>query len=273
MYPILFKIGNFPIHSWGVLLMLGFVLAVYRAVRNGWRYHLPAEAIWDIALISLIGGVVGGRLVYVALNWVPHYDSLGHYVSEGYRSHPAEIFAVWAGGMTSFGGFAGGILAGVIACRLRKIDVGDMADLFAVSFPIGYGIGRIGCFLNGCCYGGQCDLPWAVKFRWDDGIVRASHPTQLYSVIASVIMFALLLPLERHRKFRGQLMLAFLFLYGIYRFITEFFREGATASVTDVAHLTQAQIACLLLSFLTLGFYIVLQSRPQPDAARTAPVA
>lgn len=267
MYPILFHVGSYPIHSWGVLLMLGFLLALWRAVQNRARYSLPREAIWDVALFALVGGVIGARLTYVALNWAPHYDT-GRYIAEGFRSNPAQIFAVWTGGMTSFGGFAGGIVAGALACRARGVNVGDMADLFAVSFPIGYGIGRIGCFMNGCCYGGECDLPWAVKFRWDDGIVRTSHPTQLYSVIAAIIIYALLLPLEKNRKFRGQLMLAFLFLYGIYRFVVEFFREGATASRTDLAHLTQAQVACLVLSFASLLYYIALSKR---QAGRPVP--
>ena len=270
MLPVLFHVGRFPVHSWGVLLMIGFLFALYRCKINGYRYGLSWEAILDVAVFGLIGGVIGGRLVYVALNWSPHLDSLGNPVTFAYRDHLAAIPAVWTGGMTSFGGFGGGILAGVLACRARGINVGDMADLMAVSFPIGYGIGRIGCFLNGCCYGDQCDYPWAVKFQWDDGVVRASHPAQLYSVFAAVVMYLLLLPLERGRKFRGQIMFAFLTLYGIYRFLVEFVRVGATGSKTAFAGLTQAQIASLLISAVCAGIYLTFAARRKRQKSGTS---
>ena len=271
MYPVLFHVGNFPVHSWGVLLMIGFLLALWRCQKNGYRYNLSFESILDVAVFALIGGVIGGRLVYVALNWVPHMDT-GHWNSYGFRDHLSAIPAVWAGGMTSFGGFGGGLLAGVLACRARRVNVGDMADLMAVAFPIGYGIGRIGCFLNGCCYGGVCDLPWAMRFREGDTLTPPSHPAQLYSVIASIIIFVLLLPLERHRKFRGQIMLAFLTLYGVYRFIVEFFRVGATGSKTGWGGLSQAQVASLILSVVCLAIYAYLAAR-QRRVGPVAPVA
>jgi len=271
MYPVLFTIGRFPVHSWGVMLMLGFALALWRCVRNRDRYGLSYEAILDVAVFGLIGGVIGGRLVYVALNWGPHLDSLGQPVNYWFSNHLADIPAVWNGGMTSFGGFGGGLIAGILACRARKVNVGDMCDLMAVSFPIGYGIGRIGCFLNGCCYGDECTLPWAVKFKWDDQVYRWSHPAQLYSVAAAIVMYLLLLPLERGRKFRGQLMLAFLAMYGIYRFLIEFVREGATGSKTAILGMTQAQIASLIISVVCLAFYAYLASRSRVEPRAVPP--
>ena len=261
MYPILFHVGSFPVHSWGILLMLGFLFATWRALANAPRYKLKAEDVWDVALVGLLGGVIGARLVFVALNWNPHIESMGQMVP-GYRDNPGQILAVWAGGMTSFGGFGGGLLAGILLCRAKKINVGDMCDLIAMSFPIGYGLGRIGCFLNGCCYGGACTLPWAVRFHEPDGsLTPPSHPAQLYSALVAVAMYFLLLPLEKGRRFRGQIMLAFLFLYGIYRFFIEFFREGVTGTVTGFEHLTQAQIASLILALAAAVIYVMLRIR------------
>lgn len=266
MLPVLFKVGNFPVHAWGLLLMIGFLLATWRAAQNGKRYNISPENVWDIALIGLFGGIVGARLLYVLLTW------------NDYATNPLNIFALWNGGMTSFGGFVGGIIAGIIACRIKKVDAWNMADLAAVSFPIGYFFGRIGCFLNGCCYGGVCELPWAVQFHIKDAtgndiLTPPSHPAQLYSAIAAAIMFAILLPLERKRAFRGQVILAFLILYSIYRFLVEFVREGATAESSGILNLTQAQIACIVIAVISGIVYTALVRKPlvaEPSASSEA---
>lgn len=255
MLPVLFHIGPFPVHSWGVLLMLGFLLAAGRAAANAKRYNLTSETVWDISLIGLFGGILGGRVVFVLLNLFPHNGQPGYFYT-----HPGEIAAIWTGGMTSFGGFAGGILAGALAARARKVSVADMADLAAMSFPIGYLLGRVGCFLNGCCYGGETNLPWATRFHihgpnGTDLLTPPSHPAQLYSALIALGMYFALLPIERGRKFRGQVMLAFLFLYGIYRFFIEFVREGVTAEQSGFAHLTQGQVASLVLALFAAVYY------------------
>jgi phosphatidylglycerol:prolipoprotein diacylglycerol transferase len=257
MLPTLFKIGPFPVHSWGVLLMLGFLWAAWRAATNAHRYKIAPEDVWDVSLFGLFGGVLGGRLVFVLLNLFPHNGQPGYFMQ-----NPGEILAIWTGGMTSFGGFAGGILAGVIACKWRKVPVWDMADLAAVSFPIGYLLGRVGCFLNGCCYGGPTSLPWATRFHvhganGQDILTVPSHPAQLYSALIALGMYLALLPLEKGRKFRGQVMLAFLFLYSIYRFLIEFVREGATADQSGLANMTQGQIASLVLAVAVAVVYAI----------------
>lgn len=250
MLPVLFKIGPFPIHSWGVLLMLGFLLASWRASKVAPRYGLTAEDAWDVALWGLLGGVIGARLAYVGLN------------TAYFLAHPGEIAALWTGGMTFYGGLGGGILAGVIVCRLKKINVADMADIAAVSFPIGYALGRIGCFLNGCCYGSVCAPPLGMRFHLQDGTTTDySHPAQLYGAAAGVLLYLLLLPLERRRAFRGQVMLAFLFGYSVYRFLIEFVRAGATADFTTIARLTQGQIASLLLALAAATLFVIASRR------------
>lgn len=250
MMPVLFKIGSFPVHTWGLLLMAGFVLAAWRVAKHAPRYGFTREDAYDVSLWGLLGGIVGARLAFTLLNW------------SYYAAHPLQVLAVWDGGMTFYGGMAGGIGAGVLVCRAKRISVADMADLAAVSFPLGYALGRVGCFLNGCCYGGACELPWAVQFRPEHGPVTVpSHPAQLYSALAAVLIYLLLLPLERRRRFRGQVMLAFLQLYGVYRFFVEFVREGVTADVTSIAHLTQGQIASLVLSLVAAVLYVWADQR------------
>jgi phosphatidylglycerol---prolipoprotein diacylglyceryl transferase len=285
MLPELFRIGNFPVHSWGLLLMIGFLLAAWRAAKHAPRYNLRPEDVWDASLIGLFGGVVGARLAFVLLNL------------KYFSAHPTEVFAIWTGGMTFYGGLVGGLGAGLLAAKYlpaarqraeaqqwaerakaeeegkpipdapAHFNLWDFADLAAVSFPIGYGIGRVGCFLNGCCYGAVCDLPWAVRFHLHDGTTTPpSHPAQLYSAVAALVMYVILLAVEKRRQFRGQLILAFGILYGVYRFLIEFVREGATADPSGIASLTQGQVASLVLSLLAgIAYYLLV--RRQPKAA------
>ena len=262
MYPVLFHVGSRPIYAWGLLLMVGFLLAAWRGARVARRYGLAPEDVWDASLVGLLGGIIGGRLVYVALEW------------KHFAANPVEIFQIWTGGMTSFGGLIGGVLAGLAVARLRKMNVADSADLAAVSLPIGYGIGRIGCLLNGCCYGGQCDLPWAVNFRHADGTMTGpSHPAQLYSAAAALVMYLVLAWVERRRRFRGQQILLFCVMYGVYRFLIEFVREGATASLSGIAHLTQAQVACVFIVAGASALYAMLARRAAASASAGASVA
>jgi len=236
MLPVLFKIGPFTLHSWGLMLFLAFAAAVLRGMRRANRYGIRVEAFQDAALIGLIGGIVGGRVGFVVQN-------LGHYLKA-----PAEIPAIWTGGMTSFGGLIGGVGAGLLAARRKGLDLRDTADLSAVSIAIGYTIGRIGCFLNGCCHGSRCSLPWAVDFHPDGGPATGPvHPAQLYSAAAGLAIYFVLLRVEKHRRFPGQVILTFAILYGIYRFLVEFVREGATAEVL-AAGLTTGQIASIAVS-------------------------
>ena len=258
MLPVLFHVGNFnfgplhvgdfPVHSWGLLLMAGFLLAVWRTANNGWRYNISRDDIWEISILGLLGGVIGGRLAFVGLN-------------AGYFwAHPAQILALWEGGMTFYGGMGGGLLAGVLACRAKKVVVGNMGDLAALAFPIGYALGRVGCLLNGCCYGGACDLPWAVRYHEPNGTLSIpSHPVPIYSAIISVGIYCLLLPIEKNRTFKGQVLWAYITMYAVYRFFIEFFREGVTADVTSILHLTQGQIASVLLALFSAAIYLTLQ--------------
>lgn len=259
MLPVLFHVGNFPVHSWGLLLMAGFLLAVWRTAKNGYRYNISRDDIWEISIWGLLGGVIGGRLAFVGLNTLYFW------------SHPAQIFALWEGGMTFYGGMGGGILAGVLACRSKNVNIGDMGDLAALAFPIGYALGRVGCFLNGCCYGGACELPWAVRYHEPNGTLSIpSHPVPLYSAFISVGIYFLLLRVEKNRQWKSQVLWAYITLYAVYRFFIEFFREGVTAQVTNVAHLTQGQIASLLLALFAAAFYLTLQQKNTRQ--RNAPV-
>ena len=156
MFPELDHIGTmplpFPIHMFGLMVVLGFGAGMMLASRVARERGLPGEARLDAAVAILFASVAGARLLVVRLN-------LHHYLQ-----HPASTFYLWEGGMSFHGGLAGGLLAGVIYMRKHRLPVLAIADAAAPGLALGYAIGRVGCLLNGCCYGGPTTLPWGLHF-------------------------------------------------------------------------------------------------------------
>lgn len=252
MHSVLFKIGPITIFSYGFMLMVAFVVATAVAIQEARRQKLEAEAILDLAPWILVASIVGARLAFVIQN-------LGEF-----SAHPLEIFQVWTGGLTFYGGLAGGLLAGVGYAWRRRLAFWRYADVIAPSLALGYAIGRIGCFLNGCCYGSPTDLPWACRFHdstLPGGITPPSHPTQLYSAAISIGIFFILRTVARRATVPGQVLLTYGILYALYRFGIEFLRRGATASVF-AAGITTGQWVSLLVFLLGLGGWVLLARRP-----------
>lgn len=252
MLPVLFKVGTFPIHTWGILLMVGFLCATARGARSARRYGATPEAVWDCALGGLFAGVVGGRIGFVLQN--PKYFS----------AHPGEIVALWDGGMTSFGGLIGGVAMGVYLARKRGMTPADAADIAAIGLPIGMFFGRIGCLLNGCCYGHACALPWAMRFfpegHGDTGLV---HPTQIYEALGVALIYGVLTLMERRRAFPGQLLIAFAGLYGAVRFVVEIWREQ-DGPQSIVGGLSTGQWFSLAVVVLAAALYAFRARRAAP---------
>lgn len=219
------------------MVMLGFIAAAWWATKSGKRRGIDSDTVLDAAVYIFIPAMILARLMFVALNY-RDYHSI------------AEWGMTWRGGMSFHGGLLGGVLGGIFFCRRRKVAAWDMADVVAPGIALGYAIGRIGCLLNGCCYGRQCSLPWAMSFpdlNFPGMMTLPSHPTQVYSSLAGFIMFGLLALLDKHRRYSGQTFLSFLVLYCVYRFIIEYFRAGVTATVAFQG-LTQAQIASIVIA-------------------------
>ncbi|OYT73769.1 MAG: prolipoprotein diacylglyceryl transferase [Armatimonadetes bacterium CP1_7O] len=255
MRPELIKIGPFTLYTYGLMWMVGIWLAVWRALRHAPRYGIRQDDVLDIAFWSVALGIVGGRLAFVLTNW------------SQYASDPLSVFRVWEGGMSYFGGFGLAIAVAIYLIRKRRIPIWQLGDLAAPSLALGYGIARIGCFAAGCCYGAPTDLPWGVVFPGHD---HAVHPTQLYATAMNLLIFAVLIAWAQRRQFEGQLFAGFLILHGLYRFLNEFFRAGATSQpmfgVFTYGHLVAAVV---VLSGVVL--YVVLARRASaPRAAGAA---
>lgn len=229
MRSTLFTVFGLQIRSYGLMMAVGFALGIWRAVRvSRKRYGIEPERVYDLALVLLISGVVGARAVYIFLNRA----------SESWRDFPA----VWQGGLSFHGGLALAMIAGYVYTIIARLSYWKCADLVAPSAALGYALTRIGCFLNGCCYGQPTDLAWGVKFvDANTGLSTApSHPTQLYASLANLLIFLLLTKLERLNRKRGFVFVSYLGLYSIYRFLIEFLRKGVSAEPWALG-LTQAQ--------------------------------
>ncbi|MGC8778539.1 MAG: prolipoprotein diacylglyceryl transferase [Candidatus Caldatribacteriaceae bacterium] len=246
MRPILFYLGHFPIYSYGLMLGLAFLTGVFWALYHSSRYGVSKEAVMEVASLCVIGAVVGSRLAYVLLNW------------DYYRENLWKILAVREGGLTFYGGIAGALLLAVPYILRRKYRLAAFFDLFSPPLALGYAIARVGCFLNGCCYGRVSTysfFPLGVKFPHLSGF---RYPTQIYSLVYSLVIFFILLRLSQRSHFPGELFLDYLWLYGLARFFMEYWREEP---FTVGGFLTVGQLACVLIIALALFLKGILRER------------
>ena len=211
MRPILFSFGPMHLYSYGLSIALGVLLALFlmkqRALKTG--FPKPDE-VFDMAFTVLVWGFIGARLFYVIQNF------------SYYAGEPLKIFAVWEGGLIFYGGAIAAFFGVLRMSRKRQWPFWKILD-----FVIPYGVmthafGRIGCFLNGCCFGKACDLPWAVRFP---ELPYPVHPTQLYEAAYDLALFAFLLARRKKARFEGEIALLYFLLYGLGRYLIEFLRE------------------------------------------------
>ena len=225
MHPVLVKIGWFSIYSFGFMLALSFLAGIYLSSVRAKRLGVDPQIVLDLSVYVIISGVVGSRLLYVAF----HIDE--------YRN-PIDVFALWQGGATLYGGLALALIVGYAFCKKRDTGFLLMGDIMSPALALGIGLTRIGCFLSGCCYGRETALPWGASFPPDspagafareiaarEGVAAIRlHPSQLYDSILALSTFALILLLGRRLKKRGAAFGLLLLAYGASRFIVDFFR-------------------------------------------------
>lgn len=218
---ILLDLGFVKLYWWGFFVALAFLIALFLIAREFKKNNINVKHAYVIGLLSLISIIVGSRLLYVLYN-------LSYFVS-----NPLEIFLIAQGGMISYGGIALTLILLFIYFKKNKLSFGKILNLMAPYVVLGFAIGRIGCFLNGCCYGYPTNLPWAMTFPMSgDGLFR--HPTQLYLLLSNLVIFGVLMYVKKLRTKRklkgktllksGSLFLLFLVLYSIMRFGMDFLK-------------------------------------------------
>ncbi len=267
MYPELFRIGNFPVNTYGLLLAIGLVLALVVAARLGSKDGLPKERIYDLGLWTIIGGLLGSKILMYLTE-----DNVNIFSLDFLRS-----------GGVYYGGFLGGFFTLVFLVRYYKLNFWKAADAFAPGVALGQFFGRQGCFSAGCCWGKPTDLFWGVHFTeqaheftgvpiyTENGLPLDLHPTQLYESFAMLAVFGVLYYLHRHKRFDGQVLIAYGILYGIIRFTIEFFRDdprGNLFGLTDLTGLSTSQLISLLVALAAVCFMIYRLKTAKPAINR-----
>jgi phosphatidylglycerol:prolipoprotein diacylglycerol transferase len=257
MHPIFFRLGPLTIRWYGVLVAAGFLVGIWTAARRAKRAGLKSEVIVDLGFIAMVAGIVGARLFYVVAHW------------EQFATNLVEIVRIDHGGLVFYGGFIAAAVAMVGYGLAKKLPVGAYADVLAPSLPLGHAFGRIGCFLNGCCFGDVCNWPWAVTFpkysepfRFSDAFshqlqhnqitVDAAtalpvHPTQLYEAAGLFALAALLAWWVRRKTFERRLMWVYFGLYGVLRFVVEIFRADEPHEIAGLFSVAQILSAGMIL--------------------------
>lgn len=218
MDSVAFEIFGFQVYWYGILAAAAFVLGFSTASRRAPRAGIKGDEVYNLAPWIIVGAVLGARLLYVISYW-----------DKEFAGRPITNIFNMRSGLVYYGGLIGASLATIIFCRRRKIALWRMSDVMAPSIALGHSLGRLGCFMTGCCYGKPTDLPWAVHFPKDHftkGI--GVHPTQLYEFTLNILFYVGLAWLYRRRKFDGQVFATYLLGYAIIRTTTEMFRGDYT---------------------------------------------
>ncbi len=241
MHPVLLRIGPVNLYTYGALLAIAFLVGIYLAMRAAEREGIEPELIADMGILGILSSILGARLFYIIF-----YD-LRHTLE-----NPGQLLKLQQTGLVFYGGLTFAVAAGIVFCRIKKVSVPLILDVAAPSIALGQSIGRIGCFMSGCCYGTPAGVPWAVKFPH---LAHLRHPTQLYESLAAFAIFLALIWFRNRKTARGQVAWLYVTMYATARFAIEFVR-GDNAQV--VLGLTFSQVVSLLAltAFLPAGYFL-----------------
>jgi phosphatidylglycerol:prolipoprotein diacylglycerol transferase len=260
MHPELIRVGSFALPSYGVMMALGFLAALWLLRRRASAFGVAPDVASDIGIWLLLSGLVGAKLLLVIVEW-PQYVSSWSGLKDLAR----------AGGVY-YGGLIGAVVATAVLLRKRAISFFTFADMAAPSVALGQCLGRVGCLLAGCCWGRICTLPWAITFvdpkAHDNVGVPLNfplHPTQIYEALGTLVLCVLLVVLER-RRYSGETFVRYLFGYALLRFTIEMFRGDPRGSVFGAMSTSQF-IALLGVAAAVTLRALRKRTAPAPAAA------
>lgn len=242
MYNNLFNIGPVTIHGYGLMIAIGILCALFVGAKRAKNMRLSVDIVSGLVLAVIIFGFLGAKLLYCIVE------------IKSIISSPILILS--GGGFVVYGGIIGGILAAMVYCKMKKVSFLQYFDLLVPSVAIAQGFGRIGCFLAGCCYGRETDSPIGIIFLNSDYAPNGVKllPTQLFSSAGDFLIAAVLILFARRTRDRGKVGALYLMLYGVGRFIIEFFRDDYRGSVGVLS--TSQFISLFILAAGIVLFYI-----------------
>ena len=269
MHPTIFQFGSFAIHSYGLLLAVAFLVSIQIFLARGKARGIPEEKLSTLSLWLLVLAIIGGRALFVLTHW------------DEYAPDPLAIVRLWEGGLMLYGGYFLAITGGIVYVRRAGLPVWRIADAAAPSMAIGVGIGRLGCFFNGCCFGLPTHLPWGIHFpptSYSNAVFpgEALHPAQLYMAGAGLGLFVTMLALDRKPRFDGWIFWVYVALDAVLRFLIDFTRYyDETAFIGRMGPLSfnVNQVLSVILFLAAMIMLRVLSRRPAaavPAAGGTA---
>ena len=207
MLPIICKIGPLTIHSYGLMLAISVLVCTFLLTKDARPYGITSEVVFDLVFWVVLAGIIGARIFYIFLNL------------NFFLQYPLEMMMVQNGGLAWQGGLILGSMVGVWYTKKNKLSLKNTLDLVAPYIALGESIGRIGCFLNGCCFGKE--VSWGIYFPVHHARL---HPTQLYTMAGLLSIFFILKKYQKISKIKGDVFVLYLFLASILRFLIEFVR-------------------------------------------------
>ena len=246
----LLTIGSFTVYGYGFMIAVGILAAWITIDFRAARQKLDRDCVFYLIIWCLVGGICGAKLLY----WITEWKSI--------LKNPGFLLDSIADGFVVYGGIIGGILAGWLYCRHKKISFLKYFDLAVPSVALAQGFGRIGCLLAGCCYGSETSGFFTITFRTSDFAPNnvALIPTQIYSSILDFVHFGVLLLIARHKKSDGQVAACYLIFYSLGRFVLEFFRGDLIRGSVGV--LSTSQFISLFTGFAgAVMLYVVSKKK------------
>jgi phosphatidylglycerol---prolipoprotein diacylglyceryl transferase len=284
------KYQGLPLFGYGLMMLIGLVSGVWMANRRAKQAGLPDEVILDLAVWLFIPGIIGARLFFL----VQYHEQVYGRVRTPVEALIATI-NLTEGGLVLYGGLIAGAVSYFVFCHQRKLQPLTLADIITPSVFIGIGFGRLGCLLNGCCYGDKCDLPWGIVFPAGsvpfqalvhrgflppDALASpALHPTQVYSALDGFFIAALTLWYHRYRRVPGDVFGLALLIAPVTRFLIEFIRGdefgqwGTTLTISQWISLGLFAAGCGLQVYLARTASLPSSSPARSPTAPTTPGA
>jgi phosphatidylglycerol:prolipoprotein diacylglycerol transferase len=260
MHPILFEIGGFPVYTYGLLLAAAYLLGLQFALVRARTRGLDPNRVMDLGIWIIVSALVGAKLLLLIVD----FDS--------FTSNPAELLNLARSGGVFYGGLIAAVAVALWYLRRHRMPVWTVTDIFAPGIALGHVIGRLGCLFAGCCFGRPTDVPWAITFHNEFAARNVGtplgiplHPTQLYEAGAELLILLFLLFTERRgRYFPGRTFWTYMFLYGVSRFVIEFYRYDPRGMV---GMFSTSQFVSLLIVPLSIVMLFMLSRRPGPAPA------